>query len=153
MDNSSPGLFEPNSGWPNTYLLIRGLFAVANAAIFTLDAALWRGNRYDSLLSQLGELLRRSRRILNRKGGSSNRSMEADNALVGKIRYKLREQGRQVGRQVGREEQARLGRTAPGMSACRPRLRAAKISTSRLLGRSGNHIYFFLRHLSQETPK
>ena len=107
MDNSSPGLFEPNSGWPNTYLLIRGLFAVANAAIFTLDAALWRGNRYDSLLSQLGELLRSRRRILNRKGSSSNRSMEADNALVGKIRYKLREQGRQEGRQVGREEQAR----------------------------------------------
>ena len=33
--------------------------------------------------------------------------MEADNALVGKIRYKLREQGRQEGRQLGREEQAR----------------------------------------------
>ena len=60
MANTSTGLFEPDSGCPNTYLLMLGLFTAINATIYTLDLNLWRGSvnmvvYYHSLVDYSGE--------------------------------------------------------------------------------------------------
>ncbi len=105
MDNSSPGLFEPNSGWPNTYLLMLGLFAIVNAATFMLDTTLWHGRidmvvYYHSLVKHFGGAAALS--IL--KAALATEAWRLTMLWSERIRYKLREQGRQEGRQEGRHE-------------------------------------------------
>ena len=105
MDNSSPGLFEPNSGWPNTYLLMLGLFAIANFATFTLDAIFWQGRidmvvYYHSLVKHFGGAAALS--VL--KAALATEAWRMTMLWSERIRYRLREQGRQEGRHEGRDE-------------------------------------------------
>ena len=104
MDNSCPGLFEPDSGWPNTYLLIRGLFAIANAATFTMDTTLRHGRidvvvYYHSLVKHFGGAAALS--IL--KAAPVTEGWRLTMLWSEKIRYKLRQEARKE----GREEQAK----------------------------------------------
>lgn len=105
MNDSSYRLFEPNSGWPNTYLLMLGLFAVGNAATFTLDATLWHGRTdmvvyYHNLVDYFGGAAAFS--VL--KAALATEAWRLTMLWSERIRYRLREQGRKEGRQVGREE-------------------------------------------------
>ena len=111
MNDSSYGLFEPNSGWPNTYLLILGLFAIANAATFTLDATLWQGRMdvivyYHSLVKFFGGAAAFS--VL--KAALATEAWRLTMLWSERIRYKLRQQGREEGRQEGRHEGRQEGR-------------------------------------------
>ena len=105
MDDSPRGLFEPDSGWPNTYLLILGLFAVVNAATFILEATLWEGRvdmvvYYHNLVNHFGGAAAFS--IL--KAALATEAWRLTMLWSERIRYKLRKQGREEGRDEAREE-------------------------------------------------
>ena len=107
MSNTSPGLFEPDSGWPNTYLLMLGLFTVVNVTMFTLDTNLWQGSvnmvvYYHTLVDYFGGAAPFS--IL--KAVLATEGWRSIMLLSERIRYRLRQEGREEGLEQGREEQA-----------------------------------------------
>ena len=59
MANGASSPFPQDSTWTDTYLLVLGMLAAANAVIFTLDTALWQGGvtvvaYYNNLVDYFG---------------------------------------------------------------------------------------------------
>lgn len=59
MANGASSPFPQDSTWTDTYLLVLGIFTVANAVIFTLDTTLWHGGvavvaYYNNLVDYFG---------------------------------------------------------------------------------------------------
>ena len=46
MANGTSSPFPHDSTWTDTYLLVLGIFTVANAVIFILDTTLWQGSSF-----------------------------------------------------------------------------------------------------------
>ena len=59
MANGTSSPFPHDSTWTDTYLLVLGIFTVANAVIFILDTTLWQGSSivvayYNNLVGYFG---------------------------------------------------------------------------------------------------